>query len=85
MANCNQASPATDQCGWIIRSPETLPAGCRIRSTSFVAGVRGGWTRPLEQGVMDMPPLRYSVDLTLDGCCDHRAITVVQSSRTGDS
>src|SRR5450631_2725823 len=30
--------------------------------------------RPLHQGVRVVRPLRYSINVTLDGCCDHREV-----------
>ncbi len=29
---------------------------------------------PIEDSLAEMRPLRYSINVTLDGCCDHRAI-----------
>jgi dihydrofolate reductase len=34
-----------------------------------------GRDRGPQEEALDMRPLRYSVNVTLDGCCDHRAIT----------
>jgi len=35
---------------------------------------RGLPRRPLGGTLYAMRPLRYSINVTLDGCCDHRAI-----------
>src|SRR5256714_12382732 len=35
---------------------------------------RSSGTRPAALHSFEMRPLRYSINVTLDGCCDHRAI-----------
>ncbi len=46
-----------------------------VRTRSQSAGVKGIIARyPHRRYVFPMRPLRYSINVTLDGCCDHRAI-----------
>ena len=46
-----------------------------VRTRSLSAGVKGIVAGlPHRRYVFAMRPLRYSINVTLDGCCDHRAI-----------
>ena len=46
---------------------------CSLREHYYLIPLQLSWgVSPLQEHVMR--PLRYSINVTLDGCCDHRAI-----------
>ena len=59
----------------ILRHTHTLQNRPPERGTRVRASIRRAWTwQPHRRYACEMRPLRYSINVTLDGCCDHRAM-----------
>src|SRR6185436_19422906 len=58
-----------------IPTGHLTPHGLRTRGTSGLRGSKNQSSGCLITGTLQiMRPLRYSINVTLDGCCDHRAV-----------
>src|SRR5206468_12638563 len=69
--DARRSRPSRPKARWALRPSS---AGLQLCSCSAAFMRRLSWPNLDRRYAYVMRPLRYSINVTLDGCCDHRAI-----------